>query len=66
MKATSSSAKTLVGSDIARVSVPPIRLTGSTSYFLAMFAGTSRSVSPSMCGKHAISSALEPHSRPIP
>ena len=39
MKATSSSAKTLVGSDIASVSVPPIRLTGSTSYFFAMCDG---------------------------
>ena len=24
------------------------------------------SVSPSMCGRHAISSAFEPHSRPMP
>ena len=48
MKATSSSANTLVGSDIASVSVPPMRLTGSTSYFFAMCAGTSRSVSASM------------------
>ena len=47
MNAMSSSANTLVGSAMASVRVPPIRLTGSTSYFLAMWGGTSRSVSAS-------------------
>ena len=41
MNATSSSANTLVGSAMARVSELPMRLTGSTSYFRAMGAGTS-------------------------
>src|SRR5438093_999397 len=47
-KATSSSANTFVGSDMARVSALPVRLMGITSYFLASCEGTRRTTSGSM------------------
>src|SRR6266576_2708027 len=48
MKETSSSAKTFVGSAMASVSVLAARLTGSTSYFLAICGGTRRRMPGSM------------------
>src|SRR6266542_1147537 len=48
MNPTSSSAKTLVGSAIASISVLPWRLTGRTSYLRAICSGTSLSTSGSM------------------
>src|SRR4030095_6721189 len=48
MNEMSSRAKTFVGSAMARASEFPIFLTGITSYFLAMGAGTSLSTSGSM------------------